>query len=277
MRKGVSGVVVAGVVLAAIPAAVRAQAELQGHVYSETGRRPLASAEVFVPRLNIRSQTDSLGRYRLQNIPRGEHLVVTRAVGFRPDSALTAFDGDEALVSDVVLKVAVNELPTVAVRETSRPIPHGKLAGFEERKALGIGHFVNRELLAKDENRKLGEILASNVPGLSIYRGSGSKSWAASGRAVGTGKCAFCRGGGVDPADKAAGAPAACYMDVYLDGALVYNSAATQVPLFNLNSLHPNEVEAIEVYTSTAQIPSQYNRTAGGCGVMLIWTRDGKR
>ena len=62
---------------------------------------------------------DSLGRYRLQNIPRGEHLVVARAVGFQPDSAMKVFDSDEALVSDVVLKVAISELPTAAVKEAS--------------------------------------------------------------------------------------------------------------------------------------------------------------
>jgi hypothetical protein len=31
------------------------------------------------------------------------------------------------------------------------------------------------------------------------------------------------------------------------------------------------------VYTSASQIPVQYNKTAGGCGVMLIWTRVGRR
>jgi carboxypeptidase-like protein len=276
MRTRIVGVVATVMAVSLVPAVGRAQAELQGHVLSETGRRPLANAEVSMPRLNIRSRTDSLGRYRLQNIPRGEHLVITRAVGFRPDSGMTAFDGDEALVSDVVLKVALNELPTVAVRETSVPIPRGKMAAFEERRALGIGHFVDREMLAKDENRQLGDILASNVPGLKIHRGSGSKSWAASGRATSGGKCAFCQPSraNLDPADRAAGAPAACYMEVYLDGALVFNSAATQIPLFNLNSLQANEVEGIEVYTSTARIPAQYNRTGGGCGVMLIWTRE---
>ena len=29
----------------------------------------------------------------------------------------------------------------------------------------------------------------------------------------------------------------------------------------------------IEVYSSAAQVPVKYNRTSGGCGVMLIWTR----
>jgi hypothetical protein len=81
----------------------------------------------------------------------------------------------------------------------------------------------------------------------------------------------------LDPFDVAAGAPLACYLDVYLDGAAVYSSSARGTALFNLNSIEANEIEAIEVYTGVAQIPTQYNKTSGGCGVMLIWTRDGKR
>ena len=262
------------------PAVLRAQAELQGHVFGDSTRRPLRNAEVAVPRLNLRVVTDSLGRYRLQYIPRGELLVIARAVGCRPDSTMTVFDGDEALVSDVVLRVAVNELPTVAVSGTSRPVVHGKMAAYEERKAAGIGHFLDREMFAKDENRRVSDILASNVPGLSIYRGTGSKSWAASGRTASSAKCAFCRVSRnemLDPFDVAAGAPLACYLDVYLDGATVYSSSARGTALFNLNSIEANQIEAIEVYTGVGQIPAQYNKTSGGCGVMLIWTRDGKR
>jgi hypothetical protein len=271
--------VIAGIFLLALGSNADAQAELQGHVFAEGGRRPLMNAEIAVPRLNIRTLSDSLGRYRLQNIPRGEHLVVTRAVGFRPDSAVTAFDGDEAVISDVLLRVQLNTLPTVAVREASAPVVRGKMAAYEERKRLGIGRFIDRELLAKEENRQLGEILASNVPGLSIYRGTGSKSWAASGRTTSTGKCAMCRvskGEIMDPTDALSGAPLACYLDVYLDGTAVYSSSARGTMLFNLNSIQANEIEAIEVYTGVGQIPARYNKTSGGCGVMLIWTRTGR-
>jgi hypothetical protein len=280
MRKPIARVAATVMAATLLPSVGRAQAELQGQVFSETGRRPLVNADVSMPRLNLRASTDSLGRYRLQNIPRGEHLVITRAVGFRPDSAVTSFDGDEALVSDVVLRVAVNELPTVAVRESSRPIARGKMTEFEERKAVGVGHFIDRELLAKDENRRLGEILASHVPGLSVYRGSGSKAWAASSRTASTGKCAMCRvtrSEIMDPSDAAAGAPLACYLDVYLDGTAVYSSSSRGVTLFNLNALEANEIEAVEVYTGVSQIPAKYNKTSGGCGVMLIWTRVGNR
>ena len=44
-------------------------------------------------------------------------------------------------------------------------------------------------------------------------------------------------------------------------------------PLFNLNTLNPQHIEAIEVYTSAAQIPTQFIRTGKDCGVMAIWTR----
>jgi hypothetical protein len=253
-----------------------AQAELQGRVFADSGRRPLANAEVAIARLDLRVSSDSLGRYRLQRIPRGEHVVVTRAVGFRPDTAVTAFDGDETLISDVMLKPPLTALPTVAVRETSSPVPRGKMAAYEDRKAMGVGHFIDRALLAKDDNRRVSEVLASNVPGLSIYRGGSSKAWAASGRTASSSKCAFCkvtRQEMLDGSDIAAGAPLACYLDVYLDGAQIYNSAARGTPLFNLNSINASEIEAIEVYTGASQIPSQYNKASGGCGVMLIWTR----
>ena len=81
-----------------------AQAELQGKVLADSERRAVANAEVAIQLLELRATSDSLGRYRLLKVPRGTHTVVTRAVGFRPDTTITTFDGDETLISDVVLK-----------------------------------------------------------------------------------------------------------------------------------------------------------------------------
>ena len=263
----------------AVPRAAAAQAELQGRVFADGARQPLANALVYLPKLDLRAVSDSLGRYRIEKIPRGDHLVVTRALGFRSDSAMTGFDGNETIVNDVVLKVAVNELPTVDVKEASPPVTRGKMVDFDRRKALGIGHFLDRELFAKDGGRRLTEIIAANVPGVSVYRGTGSKAWLASSRKAGGAKCAFCkttRSEMLDDFDIASGAPLACYLDVYLDGALIYNSSSRKTPLFNLEGMTGSEVEAIEVYSSAAQVPTQYNKTSGGCGVMLIWTRVGR-
>jgi len=74
------------------PSDSRAQSELQGRVLADTSRRPVPNAEVSIPTLDIRTASDSLGRYRLLKVSPGEHLVITRAVGYRPDSALTTFE-----------------------------------------------------------------------------------------------------------------------------------------------------------------------------------------
>jgi hypothetical protein len=253
------------------------QGELQGRVLANGSRRPVANAVVAVPRLELRAVSDSLGRYRLSKLPPGEHLVVTRATGFRPDSSVTALDGDETLVNDVILEASVNSLEEVRVLAASDPVVRGHLAGFEDRKAAGIGHFFDRQALESDQNRRLSDILSGKVPGLAIRTGNGGRAWATTGRANTNATCGLCRVSKSDILDKydiASGAPLACYMDVYLDGAVVYSSGSgKQTPLFNLNRLDPRNIEAIEVYTSTAQIPSQFIRTGGGCGVMLIWTR----
>ncbi len=62
-------------------------------------------------------------------------------------------------------------------------------------------------------------------------------------------------------------------MDVYVDGALAFDSTQAENGLFDVNSIPPAQIEAIEVYTSAAQIPAQFNKTSNGCGVMVIWTR----
>ena len=50
----------------------------------------------------------SVARHALDKIPSGEHLVVTRALGFRVDATMTVFEANETIVNDVALKVAVN-------------------------------------------------------------------------------------------------------------------------------------------------------------------------
>jgi len=269
---------------------VRGQAELQGRVLAQGSRTPVVNAQVAVPRLGVQAISDSLGRYRLLNVPPGEHLVVTRATGFRPDSAMTTLDADETLINDVVLATAVNSLDEVRVVGKSAPVMRGRLAGYEDRKAAGIGHFITREALEREQNRRLSDILAGRVPSLSIRTGNGSRAWATTGRANTNAACALCgvsKSDIMDRYDVASGAPLACYMDVYLDGAIVYSSGTAKLaatssktsgvstgqPLFNLNRLDPRHIEAIEIYTSTAQIPAQFVRTGSGCGVMVIWTK----
>ncbi len=61
----------------------------------------------------------------------------------------------------------------------------------------------------------------------------------------------------------------ACPMTVYLD----------QVPMptpFNLDLLpSPKHIAGIEVYGGSATIPPQFSGFNRGCGVILVWMKDG--
>ena len=251
------------------------QGEISGRaVTADSGRPPLVGAEASIARLRLHVMTDSSGRFRLKDVPAGQHVVVMRAIGFRAESSTVAVDRDEVVSWDVVLQRATSTVLPERVVEGEMPPMPAKLVEFSERQKAGIGHFIGRDQLARAEGgmRQTGDVIAM-VPGVLARRGS-NKIWIASGRAF-SGGCAFCART-VDSLarfDVAAGARPACFMDVYLDGALVYDSRTPRYGLFDVNSVPPEHIGAIEVYTNAAQIPAKYNRTGGGCGVLLIWTR----
>jgi hypothetical protein len=252
-----------------------AQGEISGRVVAaDGGRPPVQGAEASIAKLGRRALSDSSGRYRLKEIPPGTHTVVLRAIGFRSESSLVTVDFDEVVSWDVVLTRATGTvLPERVITAPEARTP-AKLVEFTERREAGVGHFVTREQLAKAEGglRQTGDVI-SLIPGVRVRRGS-NKIWIASGRTPSTG-CAFCamRVEQLNAVDVAAGARPACFMDVYIDGALVFDSRHPENGLFDVNTVQPEHISGIEVYTSAAQVPAKYNRTGNGCGVLLLWTR----
>lgn len=252
-----------------------AQGEISGRVSTaDSLRLPVAGAEAVIPRLQRSVVTDSLGRFRLKDLPTGVHALVIRAVGFRAESSTVALQRDDVLSVD--LRLARSEatvLPERVVMASGERVP-AKLVEFMERQKTGTGHFIDRTQLAKAEGgmRQTGDVI-STIPGVVVRRGS-NRIWVATGRAISTG-CAFCAMSvrELNAADVAAGARPACFVDVYLDGALVFDSRQARLGLFDMNTIPPEHIAGIEVYTSTAQIPAKYNRTGNGCGAVLIWTK----
>jgi hypothetical protein len=61
-------------------------------------------------------------------------------------------------------------------------------------------------------------------------------------------------------------------MAIMLDGVTVFSGTSGET-LFDINSLQPNSIAAIEVYSGGATIPAKYNGTKASCGLVLIWTR----
>ena len=231
-----------------------AQSTYEGRVLDSV-RTPVAGAEVRAMRPGIVATTDSLGRFALRLLPAGPVAIVTRALGFRPDTVIVDLGPDESLSTEIRLRRSVTSLNEVRVSESAAVLP-AKLIGFEERRrARTGGHFVDSTVIARWESRKTGDLL-STLPGVDIQRSRGS---------------AYVLGPrGPSPLRGISSSrPVPCFMDIYVDDAPV----ALVGTAYDINSVGLSHIAAIEVYTGPANTPAKYNRTSKACGVVLIWTR----
>jgi hypothetical protein len=235
----------------------RAQASLAGRVLTDSGRLPIADAELRLARLNAVAVTDSGGRFAFKALPGGHHVVVTRALGFRPDTSVVELDAQESLSRDFILQRSVARLSEVRVRDSLMAPRSAKLIGFDDRRnRTPGGHFFDAALIEKWGSRHTGDLI-STVAGVDLKR-SGSSAFAVGSRAP--------------PSLSVGPRPDPCLMDVYVDGALVFSKALPNSP-FDLNTVRLSSIAAIEVYTGPSNVPPEFNRTSKGCGVIVIWTR----
>ena len=189
-----------------------------------------------------------------------ERVVAISAsrVGYAPLSDSIVVAANQSIDRALVLS-AVAELEAIEV--AASPLPRS----FEERRALGLGTFFTRAELAKMEDRSTAAIFAQ-VPGIQMIRSLGPQTYVAStrGREVRRGE-----------PDMGMMAPPACYASVYLDRVAIYSGREGE-RLFNINSISPDRIEAIEFYPSESLVPIELQSHNTRCGVLVIHTRRSK-
>jgi hypothetical protein len=149
-----------------------------------------------------------------------------------------------------------------AVVSTATPLRHE----FDIRRVNGQGQFLTRADFAKHPARTLPDFM-SQVPGARLAR-AGGQVWVTSGRgATGT-----VRGPGERSVFARGDSRRACYVDVWLDGVMVYGRRSDD-PLFDVSTVPTDNIHGLEYYASTAVTPAQYHRYGAECGTLLIWTR----
>ena len=233
---------------------------LEGRIISGATREPLPDVEIAFPMLELRTYSDSAGRYRIEGIPPGRNVVQARRIGSRPNLATVQVDPGETVERDFVLE-SVPLLETVSVTASSA------LRDFDSHRQLGLGKFVTRAELAQQEGRRLSDILSS-LGGLTVVPGAiGNRAWLASGRQQ-LGRCAELEGASPMDAAKAC----KCFAQVFLDGMALYAGAGRGI-VPDLNSIPPASIEAIEFYGGPASLPLRYSHLNSECGVLVIHTR----
>ena len=168
----------AAVLWTMVPLFIGAQARsavFTGRVLTDTTHLPLANAEVSLLELAISSLTNEKGEFRIAAITPGKHQILVRRIGYAQLDTHLDFAENEIVESNVYL-TRVSILDSVMVAERAgRSDPW--LADFEQNRLRGVGHYVTRDQLEKQDARQLGSIM-SQTPGLNVMNGSGGRAWA---------------------------------------------------------------------------------------------------
>ena len=65
-------------------------------------------------------------------------------------------------------------------------------------------------------------------------------------------------------------------MTVMVDGVALYRSGEIRPPPDLSREFRVADLESIEIYRSTAEVPGEFGGSAGACGVIVFWSRRGQ-
>jgi len=235
----------------------------------------IAGAEVFLPGLGKAAATNDSGWYSIAEVPPGRHEIRARRIGFLE----WADHVDVPSAGNVRRNVTLRPIQTLAPVEVTAD---AGLRDFEEHRRIGLGKFLTRAELEKQEHRRFGEIVEaigarSARLGNRAYVGAGRGGVLSLGLSMGQrNSCPFLEGSLMsdrsrNDSRKNPGCTM-CFAQIYLDDVPIYRGGEDEV-VPDMNMIIPTSVEAVEYYKSPSQTPLKYSRLNSQCGVLVVHTR----
>lgn len=219
-----------------------------GTVLDHDTDAPVPQAEVSLVRdtqVVITVLANHAGRFQVQAPVPGRYVLRVERLGYEPaTSAPLELESDRTTPVEVRLSVRPVSLEAIRV-VGERRVTHLEVIGYYGRQESNNGHFIDAKQI-ENQGPMLTTDLFRRVPGAMVLRGRQGMEWTV-----------ILRGG-------RKGSP--CPPDLYVDGFRTHRE---------LNSIKPEEIEAMEVYSSASSVPLQYGGTGAACGVVLVWTRVG--
>lgn len=222
---------------------------LEGYLLEGGSGRPIEGGTVglFTPRgftIDI-GVSDDDGFFSLQAADSGTYFITADASGF-VDLTHGEFDlyTGEALSLDVFLRPRPVELDGIEAEVERLPLSMRVremrlgMVGFRNRASSGIGHFITPRRLDAKNAAQASDILRS-IPRMQIQQGFGSEVRMDCG-----------------------------LFAAFIDGVAIWSGQAWEMD----NFVYINDVSAMEIYTSLAQLPVEF-RKGGNCGAVVVWTK----
>jgi hypothetical protein len=217
------------------------QATVAGVVLRAGTDRPIAEALVQLD--TARQTTGADGSFQFRAVAAGSRVLRILHIAYAPrQDTLTVGDGDRV---DLRIPLALADIPLapITVEVRSRRLLD---VGFYDRSVRGHGIYLTREHLKETKVSRLGDYLA-RIPGVgrTLVDGEDSRIDMRGGRSISM----------------------RCDTQFFLDGSALATGRAV------LETLHPGNIEGIEIYRGASETPIQFDIGRTSCGAIVIWTR----
>lgn len=222
------------------------QAVIRG-VITDAAGVTIDNATVEIAAAGVRAVTDVAGAYRLSKVPAGKQRLTIRRLGF------SAIDADLIVEAGKVMEQPFTLTKVTTLSEVTTTASTAWIKDFDENRRIGLGQFVTRDQLAKQESQRLSEIFAM-MRGVKLVRGKGTAAYVSSSRGTRS-----VSGG-------------ACFAQVFLDDKPMYMGRAGEPPP-NINEFLALQLEAVEYFAGPSETPAKYSALNSGCGVIVLHTR----
>jgi hypothetical protein len=245
--------------------AASAQTLVRGILLDAADGGPIPAGRVVISanrgRWQRELQTDSVGRFEIDDVSPGPYRLRASRVGYRDAVGDLALSADSVVDLEVRLAVASVVLAPVTVTSRSTRDVSPVLRGFYQRMQSGIGRFISREEIETRNPVRITDLLRS-IPNLR----------AAPQRAGASGST-FSHGASSDR----------CSVVFFVDGMRINEPTlpGRRPTLRNDASIddyvNAQEVEGVEIYRGESDTPAEFTTRWVQCGTVVIWTRRGFR
>src|SRR5437764_8558899 len=136
-------------------------------VFDRGTGEPIEGVRVVDVISRVTAITTRTGTVSLVFLPEGASVLRFEKIGYQPQLHAIEISPADTVPLTILLEPVVNTLPTVVTTDSSPRYLAPGLAGFEERRHQGFGHFASEAELRKHDNQTVTSVVRQ-FPGLFI-------------------------------------------------------------------------------------------------------------